>query len=300
MKVFVTGASGYIGMAVTKELLSAGHSVIGLARSDESAVAIAAAGAEVLHGELDKLDSIKEGADKAEGIIHLAYMHDFSDIQRGGEADLKAVQAIADVIKDTNKVFIGTSGTLIAGHIEGRAITEEDPGQEGARREDVESLTLDMANQGIRSAFVRLSPTVHSDLDKHGFMPALINIAREHGVSAYVGEGTNRWPAVHLSDAALLFRLALEKVRAGTRLHGVGEEGIEFKDIAKAIGDHLNVPVTSIDADKATDHFGFLGALVSMDNPASSKLTQEWLDWQPKGPKLLEDLAQDFYFDEAI
>jgi nucleoside-diphosphate-sugar epimerase len=296
MKLFVTGASGYIGTAVVQELLQAGHEVIGLARSDVAAETLQAAGAKVQRGDLDDLDSLRAGATASDGVIHLAYMHDFTDITRGGTADLKAVEVFADILKNTDKPFIGTSGTLVASHIVDRPTTEEDAGQHGARRVDVEELTLAMANQGIRSSFVRLAPTVHSSVDRHGFIPSLITIARTKGISGYVGDGLNRWPAVHLSDAARLFRLAAEQAVAGSRLHGVGEEGISFKQIAQAIGDQLQVPTASITSEDATDHFGFLGALVGIDNPTSSALTQARLNWQPTGPGLIADLMEGHYF----
>jgi nucleoside-diphosphate-sugar epimerase len=296
MRVFVTGATGYVGSAVVRELLGAGHQVLGLARSDTSAAALTAVGAEVHRGGLDDLDSLRSGVVGADGVIHLAYVHDFSDIASAGVIDFRAVETIGAALEGSDKPFVGTSGTLVVA-TPGRLATEEDAGPAGMRRVDSEDATVAMAERGVRSSLVRLAPSVHSDADKHGFVPSLIGIARDKGVSAFVGDGSNRWPAVHLLDAARLFRLAVEAAPAGSRLHGVGEEGVPFREIAEAIGHQLNLPVVSVAADEAHAHFSWLGAFVSIDNPTSSTLTQERLGWKPEGPTLIADIERGHYFD---
>jgi nucleoside-diphosphate-sugar epimerase len=294
MRIFVTGASGYIGSAIVPELTGAGHQVVGLARSDASAAALAAAGAEVHRGALDDLDSLRAGAAAADGVIHLAYVHDFSNIEASGSIDLRAVETLGAALEGSGKPFVGTSGTLVVAA--GRLATEEDAGPAGARRVDSEDTALSMAERGVRSSFVRLAPTVHGEGDSHGFVPSLIGIARENGASAFVGDGSNRWPAVHRLDAARLFRLAVEAAPAGTRLHGADEEGVPFRDIAEAIGHHLGLPVVSVSPEEAGDHFGWLAPLVSIDNPTSSVLTRERMGWQPTHPGLIDDLDQGHYF----
>jgi nucleoside-diphosphate-sugar epimerase len=294
MRVFVTGATGFIGSAVVRELLGAGHEVNGLARSDASAAALAAAGAEVHRGALDDLDGLRSAAAAADAVIHLAYMHDFSDIEAAGVADLHAVETMLAALEGSGKPFVGTSGTLVLAFL-GRLVTEEDAGPAGVRRVDSENAAVSMAECGVRSSVVRLAPTVHGEGDKHGFVPRLIGIARAKGVSGFVGDGSNRWPAVHRLDAARLFRLAVEAAPAGSRLHGAAEEGVPFRKIAEAIGRQLKLPVVSIAAADAGDHFGFLGALVSIDNPTSSALTQERLGWRPEEAGLIEDIEQGHY-----
>jgi nucleoside-diphosphate-sugar epimerase len=297
MRVFVTGASGYIGSAVVTELIGAGHQVVGLARSDASAAALAAAGAEMHRGALDDLDSLRSGAAAADGVIHLAYVHDFSDIEAAGVTDLRAVETMLAAIEGSGKPFVGTSGTLMLAML-GRVVTEDDAGPAGVRRVDSENAAVSMAERVVRTSVVRLAPSVHGEGDKHGFIPSLIGIARAKGVSAFVGDGSNRWPAVHRLDAARLFRLALEAAPAGSRLHGAGEEGVPFRDIAEAIGRQLKLPVVSIAADDAGGHFGWLSAFVPLDNPTSSALTQQWLGWRPEGPTLIADLEQGHYFND--
>lgn len=299
MKVFVTGASGFIGSAVVRDLLEAGHQVVGLARSDTSASALTAVGAEVHRGALDDLDSLRSGAIAADGVIHLAYIHDFSNIEVSGVADLRAVETIGAALEGSGKPFVNTSGTLMLG-ILGRLGTEEDAGPVGVRRVDSENATVSMAERGVRASVVRLAPSVHSEADKHGFVPSLIGIARAKGVSAFVGDGSNRWPAVHQLDAARLYRLAVEAAPAGSRLHGVGEEGVPFRDIAEAIGRQLKLPVASIAAEDAGKHFGWLSAFVSIDNPTSSALTQQRLGWQPQRPTLIADIEQGHYFNNEM
>jgi nucleoside-diphosphate-sugar epimerase len=296
MRVFVTGATGYIGSAVVRELFAAGHQVLGLARSDASAASLAAVGAEVHRGTLDDLDRLRSGVVAADGVIHLAYIHDFSNIAAADVIDLRAVETIVAALEGTGKPFVGTSGTLMLPP--GRLGTEEDFGAAGVRRVASENAALSMAERGVRTSVVRLAPTVHGNGDAHGFVPSLIGIARTKGVSAFVGDGSNRWPAVHRLDAASLFRLAVEAAPAGSRLHGAAEEGVPFRDIAEAIGRQLKLPVVSIAAENAGDHFGWLSALVSVDNPTSSALTRERLGWQPKGSSLIADIEQGHYFNE--
>jgi nucleoside-diphosphate-sugar epimerase len=297
MRVFVTGASGCVGSAVTRELIDAGHEVVGLARSDASAAALTAAGAEVHRGALDDLDSLRAGAAAADGVIHLAYAHDFSQIANSGAMDFRAVEAMLAALEGSGKPFVGTSGTLVvAPAAPGRPATEEDQGPTGLRRVDSENATVAMAERGVRSSVVRLAPSVHGEGDKHGFVPSLIGFARAKGVSPFVGDGSNRWPGVHRLDAAHLFRLALEAAPAGSRLHGAGEPGVPFRDIAAAIGRMLDVPVASIAPDAAAGHFGFLSEFVQIDNPTSSALTRELLGWNPGGPGLIADIEQRHYF----
>jgi nucleoside-diphosphate-sugar epimerase len=303
MRVFVTGASGHLGSAVVPELLEAGHEVVGLARSDNSAAALTAAGAKVQRGDLDDLDSLQEPCAAADGVIHLAFKH---EAMRAGNmadavaADLRAVETIGDALAGTGKPLVTASGTLmlaLAGL--GRVGTEADALEAGPRI-DAENAVVALSERGVRSSVVRLPPTVHSSRDHHGFIPTLIAIARDKDVAAFVGDGSNRWPAGHTLDAARLYRLALEAAPAGSRLHAVGDEGVPFREIAEVIGRHLNLPVVSIPPEEGDAHFGFLGALVSLDNPTSNTQTQELLDWQPTHPGLIDDLNQGHYFDDPI
>jgi nucleoside-diphosphate-sugar epimerase len=297
MRVFITGASGHIGSALVPELLAAGHQVVGLARSDKSAAALAAAGAGVYRGELDEPDGLAEAAAAADGVIHLAFKHEA--MRAGGFADavasdLRAVETFAGALAGTGKPLVGTSGTLMLAGL-GRTGTEADVLGAGPRI-DAENAVIALADRGVRSSVVRLPPTVHSSLDRHGFVPTLITIAREQGVATYVGDGSNRWAAGHTLDAAHLYRLALEAAPAGSRLHAVGDEGVPFGEIVAVIGRHLDLPVISIPPEQAGAHFGFLGSLVSLDNPTSSARTQELLGWKPIHPGLIEDLDQGHYF----
>jgi nucleoside-diphosphate-sugar epimerase len=298
MRVFVTGASGWIGSAVVPELLQHGHEVVGLARSDASAQALESAGAKVLRGDLHDLDSLRTGARHADGVIHLAYVHDFSQFDENARIDQRAIEAIGAELEGSGRPLVIASGT--AALAPGRVATERDtvdPEHPFRERMYSEQLALGLAAKGVRPSSVRLAPTVHGDGD-HGFMALVVNVAREKGVSAYVGDGSNRWPGVHRLDAAHLFRLALENAPAGTVLHAIGDEGVALRAVAEVIGRHLDVPVGSVAADDASGHFGFLGGLLSQDIPASSALTRELLGWQPVQPGLLEDLEKGHYFRE--
>jgi nucleoside-diphosphate-sugar epimerase len=261
--------------------------------------ALTAAGATPYRGDLDDLDGLRAAAAAADGVIHLAFRHDFdSDFVAAAQTDLRAVQAMGEVLAGSDRPFVNTSGTLLLALIaQGRVATENDTA-EGGPRIDSENATIALAERGVRSSVIRLSPLVHSNLDHHGFAHRLIDTARETGVSAFIGDGSNRWPGVHTLDAAHLYRLALEDAPAGTRLHGVADEGVPFRDIAAVIGRHLDVPVVSISPEEAGDHFGFLSAFASFDNPTSSALTQKVLDWHPTRPGLIEDLDEGHYFGE--
>ncbi|WP_406439141.1 SDR family oxidoreductase [Streptomyces sp. NBC_00631] len=300
MRVFVTGASGHVGSAVIPELLEAGHEVVGLARSDKSANALTAAGAQVHRGDLDDLDGLASAAAAADGVIHLAFKHDAmfaGDFDSAVTADLRAIDTLGNTLAGTGKPLVTTSGTMLlafAGLED--AATEADVIDAGPRI-DAENAVVKLAERGIRSSVVRLAPTVHSTLDHNGFVPTLISLARAKGVAAYVGDGDNRWPAVHTLDAARLYRLALESAPAGSRLHAVDDQGISFREITEAIGRGLNVPVVSIPAAQADAHFGFLSAHATADNLSSSTLTQELLGWKPVQPGLIDDLRQGHYFD---
>ncbi len=295
MKVFITGASGFVGSAVVTELLNAGHQVVGLARSDAAATAVAATGAEVLRGSLDDLDSLRKGAAAADGVIHCAFIHDFSNFAASAEADRRAIETLGEVLTGSNRPLIVTAGT--AGLAPGRLVTEEDASPAGVPRFS-ESAGLALAEHGVRVAVMRLPPSVHGK-DDHGFVPQLIKIARAKGISAYPGDGANRWAAVHRLDAARLYRLTLESAPPGTRVHAIGDEGVSSRSIAETIGRHLNLPVKSVPVEQAAEHFGWLGAFFVMDIPASSALTQQRFGWHPVQPGLLADLDQEHYFQNG-
>lgn len=298
MRVFVTGATGFMGTAVVRDLLDAGHDVLGLARSDASAAALAAAGADAHRGALDDLDSLAAGAAAADGVIHLAFNHDFADYAGAGVTDLRAVEAIGAALEHSGRPFVVTSGTSVL--TPGRLGTERDAADQDSQavaRIASDDAAVAMAGLGVRAAVVRLPPSVHGMGDLHGFVPTLVGLTREKEVSAMVGDGANRWPAVHRLDAARLFRLALEKAPAGSRLHGVAEEGIPFRDIATAIGRLLDVPVQEVDPHDAGDHFGWLAGFVTLDNPTSSAATRELLGWEPQHPALLQDIGSGLYTD---
>jgi nucleoside-diphosphate-sugar epimerase len=301
MRVFITGASGHIASAVIPELLSNGHQVIGLARSDSSAQAVAALGADVRRGDLDDPEGIRQAAAEADGVIHLAFKHEAmrtGDFLGAVAADAAAIEAIGDALAGSDKPFVSTGGTLMLtmGGISGRPGTEDDL-VAGGPRVDAENAVAGLAGRGVRSSVVRLAPMVHSDLDKHGFTPALIGFAREHGAAAYIGDGANRWPAADTRDVAVLYRLALEKAPAGSRLHGVGDEGIPFKTIAETIAGQLGVETISVSDEQAPDYLGFLAAFAHMDNPTSNARTKALLGWEPTHPGWVEDVQSGHYFD---
>jgi len=291
MKVFVTGASGFIGSAITKELLSAGHEVIGLARSDESAKAINDAGAQVLKGSLDNLDSLRAGALSCDGIIHTAFIHDFSQYAKAAETDKAAIETMGEVLKGTLKPLIVTGGILGLPKTNG-FITEADAAPGTPRASEATAMAL--AEAGVTASVIRLPPSVHDKGDK-GFVPFIINMARKKGTAAYVGDGSNRWPAVHRLDAAHLFRLALEKAAKGYRYNAIGDEGIRVREIAEITGKHLHLPVVSVSADKANEYFEWMGRFISFDSPATSYKTREILGWQPAHIGLIEDMEQHYF-----
>ena len=289
MRVFVTGASGFIGSAIVDELIAAGHKVLGLARSDAAAASLIAAGADVHRGSLEDLDSLRSGAAAADAVIHTAFIHDFSKFQANCETDRRAIEAIGSALAGSDRPFIVTSGTGIA-RTPGRPTTEEDAPDSEIPRIASEQAAASVQALGVRVSVMRL-PQVHDPL-KQGLITYLIDVAREKGVSAYVGDGQNRWPAVHRLDAAHLYRLVLEKGSAGARYHAVDEEGVPLRDIAEVIGKHLNVPVVSKSHEEAADHFGWLAHFAAFDIPASSQWTQEQLGWRPRGPGLISDLQR--------
>ncbi|MFJ8357347.1 SDR family oxidoreductase [Streptomyces sp. NPDC093984] len=300
MRIFVTGASGWIGSAVVPELIDAGHQVVGLARSDASADALTAAGVEAVRGTLDDLGVLRDTAAASDGVIHLAFKHDIAftgDFQGAAEADRRAVDAFGDALAGTDRPFVLASG--LVGLAPGRMATERDmptiDGSPTSIRPATAQAVLALASRGVRSSVVRLSPTCHGEGD-NGFMATLVAIARAKGVSGYIGDGANRWPAVHRLDAARLFRLAVEKAPAGSVLHGVAEEGVAIRDIAEVIGRHLDVPTASVAPEAASEHFSWLGAFLRADAPASNTLTRELLDWEPTQPDLLADLDKGHYF----
>jgi nucleoside-diphosphate-sugar epimerase len=299
MRIFVTGASGHIGSAVVPELLAAGHQVTGLARSEASAALLTAAGAVVRRGTLDDLGALQKAVTESDGVIHLAFKHDVAF--SGGYAtaasdDLRAIEAMGAALEGSGKPFVGTAGSLaLSFSVRGRSATEADVLDSGPRI-DAENTVIGLARRGVRSSVIRLAPTVHSSLDLHGFLPTLIALARKNGFAAYVGNGSNRWPALHTLDAARLYRLALEVGPAGSRLHGVADEGVAFREIAEAIGRGLGLPAASVSAAEAEKHLGFLASFAQRDNPTSSEHTRSVLGWQPTHPGLLADLTEGHYF----
>ena len=294
MKVFVTGATGFIGTAIVQELINAGHQVLGLARSEASAQKLTDAGAEVHHGDLEDIESLRSGAAAADGVIHVGFVHDFSRLQEICRIDKTAIETIGDVLAGSNRPLIVASGTALVSP--GQIATEDilppvSPGWPRASEQTADGV----AAKSVRASAIRLSPSVHGFDDKHGFVPILVNIAREKGISAYIGDGANRWNAVHRLDAAHLFRLALENEAPAARYHASAEEAITVKSIAEAIGKELNLPVVSITPEAAAEHFGWFAHMAAIDCPASSDWTQQALNWKPTGPALLKDIANGIY-----
>jgi nucleoside-diphosphate-sugar epimerase len=296
MRVFVTGATGFIGSAIVKELINAGHQVLGLARSDAAGESLAAAGADVHRGSLEDLESLRSGAAAADGVIHTAFIHDFANYGPAAEADRCAIETLGGALANSDRPLIVTSGSLLVQR-QGPLATEEDAHNPNFPRKS-EGVALTLAARGVRASVLRLPPSVHGKGD-HGFVPRLISVAREKGVSAFIADGLNRWPAVHRLDAAHLYRLVLEKGTAGASYHGVADEGVPTREIAEAIGRGLNVPVVSKSSEEAAEHFGWIARFFAMDGPASSALTQERLGWSPVQPGLIADLNAEHYFQHA-
>ena len=295
MRVFITGGSGFVGSAVVQELINAGHQVLALARSEPTANALAEAGAEVHPGDLEDLDSLKSGVAVSDAVIHAGFVHDFSDFVRACETDRRAIETFGEVLTGSDRPLIVTSGLgLLA---PGRIATEEDvaPPVSPSWPRASETTALSLISHRVNASVIRLSPSVHGEGD-HGFVPMLIDLAREKGVSAYVGDGSNRWAGVHRLDAARLYRLALEQASAGAIYHGAADEGVAFRDLAEVIGKRLNVPVVSKSFEEAAEHFGWLGYFAGMDIAASSQMTQERLDWHPAQLGLLADIDHERYF----
>lgn len=297
MRVFVTGATGFVGSAVVQELVQAGHQVLGLARSDSAAQSLIAAGAEVHRGDLEDLESLRSGVASVDRVIHTAFIHDFTKFKEVCEVERHAIEALGSALAGSNRPLLITSGTALVkpGHL----ATEEDVSiftPDDVPRVATEQAALSLAERGVRVSLIRLSPSVHGEGD-HGFVPTLIQVARDKGASAYIGEGANQWTAIHVLDAARLYSVALEKGSAGDRYHAVDEEGIAFRDIAEIIGRRLNVPVVSKSPEEATDHFGWFAQFAQLHCPASSKLTQERLGWKASQPGLIAELEHsDSYF----
>jgi nucleoside-diphosphate-sugar epimerase len=296
MKVFVTGASGFVGSVVVQELIGAGHLVVGLARSEANAKSLKAAGVQVHRGDLQDLESLHSGAAAADGVVHTAFIHDFSKFKENCEIDRRAIEAVASALAGSGRPLIITSGTGLLSP--GRLATEDSAIQSGPDaipRVASEEAATAAASRGVRTMVLRLPPSVHGDGD-HGFIPLLINLARQKGFAAYVDQGRNRWPAVHRLDAANLYRLALEKGIAGARYHGVAEQGLPFREIAEIIGWRLGIPVRGLSSEEASNYFGWFKHFASLDAPASSQKTREQLGWEVEHTGLLADLSNGRYF----
>ncbi|ASG20791.1 SDR family oxidoreductase [Nitrospirillum viridazoti] len=295
MRVFVTGATGWVGAAVVADLIAAGHQVLGLCRAPDKAAALAAAGAEVHHGSLQDLESLKRGAEQADGVIHLAFNHDFTNFAQNGADERRAIAAIGEVLVGSDRPLVVTSGVALLAP--GTLATEQTPirPESEAFPRNPEAAAAALRANGVRVTAVRLAPSVHGHGD-HGFVPRLIQLAREKGVSPYIGEGLNRWPAVHRVDAARVFRLALERGAEGGPFHAIAEEGVPFRDIAAVIGRRLDVPVVSQTAEEAAQHFGWFTRFAAIDCPAASAHTRALLGWTPAQPGLLADLDHPAYF----
>jgi len=288
MRIFVTGAPGFIGSALVPKLIQAGHRVLGLTRSEAGADALRAAGADVMFGNIEDLDSLRDGAAQSDGVIHLAFNHDFSQFQKSCDDDRKAIEAMGEVLLGSNRPFVMTSGTAIAANVDGQPSTEDGPTSSWNPRAAAEAAIRELTARGLNASVVRL-PQVH-DTRKQGLVPYVTAVAREKRVSAYIGDGGNRWPAAHVSAVAQLYLLAFEKAEAGAIYHAVDEEGVSMKAIAEALGRGLKVPVISIQPEEAEAHFGWLAVFASHDMPSSSALTRQKLGWTPSGPGMIADL----------
>ena len=291
MRIFVTGATGFVGSAIVPELIGAGHQVLGLARSEAAAASLTAAGADVQRGSLDDVDSLRRGASAADAVIHAGFIHDFANYAAAADTDRRAIETIGAVLAGSARLFIVTSGTALTAP--GRLATEQDAANSTSPRKSEEAAA---SAGGARVSVLRLPPSVHGVGD-HGFVPLLIRIAREKGVSVYVGEGLNRWPAVHRLDAARVYRLVLETGSVAPRYHAVADEGVPFREIAQVIGRRLNIPVVSKSPEEAEAHFGWFAHFVGLDCPASSAWTQEHLGWRPTQASLIPDIDQPSYFE---